>query len=967
MTRPRQLSVRRERTPSISSTLEAAVPNGVREEPADCLGAAHDASHFLLTPRAVVTPRSTEQVAAMMRESARLGLGLTFRSGGTSLSGQAVTKGILVDTRRHFGGIEVLNDGAIVRVGPGVTIAQVNARLSCYGRKLGPDPASESACTIGGVVANNSSGMACGTEFNSYRTLSSMIFVLPSGTTIDTAAADADNRLRVSEPELYAGILALRDRIRNNATSVTNLRRQYSIKNTMGYGLNAFLDHTNPVDILSHLIVGSEGTLAFVAEVTFRTVSRPAHAATGLLVFADLDTAMDHLRALTAHRPATIELLDAASLRIAQGVLNSSATLRDLIVDAHAAFLVEYQDEALSSLRDRVAASQLLVRRFPLVLAARFTEDPAERSDLWHMRKGLYASVASRRPPGSNVLLEDIAVPVEAVAETSNALLSLFESHGYDSNIIFGHAKDGNLHFTLNEWLTETTAPPRYQAFTEDLVDLVLSKSGSLKAEHGTGRMMAPFVRKQFGDELYEIMVELKGLCDPDCLLNPGVLISDNPAAHIEHFKITPATDPEVDRCVECGFCEPVCPSRHLTITPRQRIILRREMARASMAGDDVLFRHLRVRFAYDGLSTCAADGMCQTACPVQIDTGELVRRLRSENASAAESWAWQQAACHWDAVTHLGRVALDTATRVPDAVVVRILTTARAGLGAERVPLWTPDLPRAGQPRHPRSPASPEAVYFPSCIGAMFGPPEHSSGVRAAFEDLCNRAEVRLRIPRGIENLCCGTPWKSKGLHRGYETMVRALSDALGEATDQGALPVVCDASSCTEGLRLAATTHGVEVLDSVTFVRHHVIGRLTVSKPLSSIALHPTCASTRLNLNDDLLELAREISISVSVPDDWGCCGFAGDRGLLWPELTASATAPEAMALARLPAPAAHASSNRTCEIAMARATGAPYRHLLELVNEATVEPENSTGTFASAARQPGVGGPACRSLNP
>jgi D-lactate dehydrogenase len=923
---------------ALFTALEAAVPQGVRDEPADRLAVAHDASHFLLTPRAVVTPTSTEQVAALMRGSARLGVGLTFRSGGTSLSGQAVTEGVLVDTRRHFGRIEVLGDATRVRVGPGATLRQVNARLAPYGRKLGPDPASESACTIGGVVANNSSGMACGIEFNSYRTLESMVFVLSSGTTIDTGKADADECLRVTEPALYAGLIALRDRLRGNAASVAAVRRHYSIKNTMGYGLNAFLDHSEPVDILSHLIVGSEGTLAFVAEVTFRTIPLPAHAATALLVFDDLATAMGHLGELTADRPATVELLDAASLRVAQHVLSASSALRDLTIASHAAFLVEYQDDSVASLRARVADGERLAATFPLSMTSRFTDDLKERAELWHMRKGLYASVASDRPPGSNVLLEDIAVPIEAVAETCDGLIGLFDRHGYGTNIIFGHAKDGNLHFTLNEWLTGTTAPTRYQAFTEDLVDLVLSKSGSLKAEHGTGRMMAPFVRRQFGDELYEIMVQLKRLCDPDGLLNPGVIITDDPSIHTRDFKITLATDPEVDRCVECGFCEPVCPSRNLTTTPRQRIVLRREMARAAAEGDEALLDHLRHRFAYDGLSTCAVDGMCQTACPVEIDTGQLVRRLRSENVGRAEEWGWQIAARHWGSVTHAGRLALTTATHLPDPVVVGTLTVARVALGADRVPMWGPDLPGGGQPRQPKLSANPIAVYFPSCIGSMFGQPEHSGGVRAAFEELCDRAGVAMRVPKGIAHLCCGTPWKSKGLHRGYETMTGDLAGVLREATDGGTLPVVSDATSCTEGLTLLAAEHGIHVIDSLAFVRHHVLPRLTVRKRLPSIVLHPTCASTRLGLNDDLVSLAHEISDSVVMPDDWGCCGFAGDRGLLRPELTRSATAPEAAAVARENAPAAYASSNRPCEIAMARATGANYRHLLELVNEAT-----------------------------
>src|SRR4051812_39318443 len=285
------------------AALERAAPGAVAARASDRLSYAHDASHYLLTPQAVVAPRDTAQVAALLRVSAAHGVALTFRSGGTSLAGQAGTDGVLLDTRRHFRSIEVLDEGARVRVQPGATVRAVNTRLARYGRKLGPDPASESACTIGGVVANNSSGMACGTQLNTYRTLESAVLVLPSGTVLDTGAPDADDRLRTLEPEIYEGLARLRDRVRGNPASVERIRRLYSIKNTMGYGVNSFLDHTRPIDLLAHLVIGSEGTLAFVAEATFRTVPSHAHAATGLLLFPDLGSATGSLPALVASAP----------------------------------------------------------------------------------------------------------------------------------------------------------------------------------------------------------------------------------------------------------------------------------------------------------------------------------------------------------------------------------------------------------------------------------------------------------------------------------------------------------------------------------------------------------------------------------------------------------------------------------------------------------------------------------------
>ncbi|MCR1781895.1 FAD-binding oxidoreductase [Nocardioides carbamazepini] len=909
----------------------------------DRLKLAHDASHYLLTPQAVLTPADHLQVAALLRTAVRLDLPVTFRSGGTSLSGQAGTDQLLVDTRRRFRTIEVLDDGARVRVGPGATVAAVNARLAPYGRRLGPDPASETACTVGGVIANNSSGMTCGTTTNTYRTLASAVLVLASGTVLDTARPDADSHFAHHEPQMHRRIAELRDRVRADPTSVAAIRRQFSLKNTMGYGINAFLDFDEPVEILLHLVIGSEGTLAFVAAGTFRTVPLNTHRATGLLVFRDLRDATDALPALVAAELTAIELMDATSLRVAQRDPQASDLLRGLAVDRHAALLVEYQEAAPAGLADRVGASAALLAGLDLCAPATLTSDARERAALWHIRKGLYATVAGNRPSGTTALLEDVAVPVASLAAACEDLVELFARHGYDDSVIFGHAKDGNIHFLLNETFPAQGAgtTQRYLAFTDDMVDLVLGYDGTLKAEHGTGRIMAPYVGRQYGPELYDVMVELKRTCDPHGILNPDTILTDRVDLHVRDLKTTPTVEEEVDRCVECGYCEPVCPSRDLTTTPRQRIALRREIARAEQAGDTGLAQRLRADYEYDGTETCAADGMCQVACPVLIDTGQLTKRLRAENESRLEGRIWNAAAGRWSGAVRVASAGLTAAHRAP-RLASRASSAARQVASAESVPQWQDDLPRGGAPRRPSAASAPAAVYLPACISSMFGPEPGGSGVAEAVRSLSRRAGIELRIPDDVAGLCCGTPWKSKGHLAGYDAMAARVRDSLWRASEQGRLPVVIDASSCTEGLAemlRTAPTDELEVVDAVRFVATRLLDRLEVRHRLPSLTLHPTCSSTRLGLQDDLLQLAEAIADDVHLPADWGCCAFAGDRGLLHPELTAAATAAEAAQVRERPT-TAYASLNRTCEIGMTRATGRPYRHVLELLLDA-VEP--------------------------
>ncbi|TDD13202.1 FAD-binding and (Fe-S)-binding domain-containing protein, partial [Nonomuraea diastatica] len=808
--------------PALLAAVETAVPGITRARVSDRLGMAHDASHYLLTPQAVVVPESAEQVGALLRT----GLPLTFRSGGTSLSGQGVTEHLLVDTRRHFRGIEVLDDGQRVRVQPGAVLRHANARLAPYGRKLGPDPASESACTIGGVVANNSSGMTCGTHANTYRTLESMTIVLPSGTVLDTGAPDADKRLRTLEPELAQGLERLRDRVRANPGSVRRITAQFSLKNTMGYGLNSFLDHDSPAQILAHLVIGSEGTLGFVAEAVFRTV--PAHrlAATGLLVFPTLSQAMASMPDLVAAEPAAVELLDAESLRVAQTDPKADDVLRTLTVAEHAALLVEWQESHSDHLSDRERAADELFPSLSLAAPARLSRDSGDRAALWHIRKGLYASVAGARPSGTTALLEDVAVPVPALAELCDELTALFVRHRYERSVIFGHAKDGNLHFMLNERFD--TELERYAAFTEDMVEAVLSGGGTLKAEHGTGRVMAPFVRRQYGDELYEVMREIKRLCDPKGTLNPGVVLTERDDAHLRDLKAVVTVEPEVDRCVECGYCEPVCPSRDLTTTPRQRIVLRRELATAVSAGDHALARELESEYAYDAVDTCAVDGMCATACPVGINTGDLTKRLRAERHGRLAQQGWKTAAKHWDGVTRAMNLALDTAAATPPALPEAASRAARALTTPETVPQWGRDLPRGGLRRRPAPNPEADAVYLPSCLNTMFAPADGGPGVMIAFARLARRAGVRLHVPEGIGGLCCGTPWSSKGYTDGYETMGDRVRATLLEATDGGRIPVICDAASCTEGFHRLAEALPVQVLDAVAYTAQHLLPRL-------------------------------------------------------------------------------------------------------------------------------------------
>ncbi|HET9553546.1 MAG TPA: FAD-binding and (Fe-S)-binding domain-containing protein, partial [Anaeromyxobacteraceae bacterium] len=617
---------------ALHDELAAALPEDrLVVDPLRLLALGTDASFYRLTPRIAVKVQEEREVGLVLAAAARRRLPVTFRAAGTSLSGQAVGDSVLVVVAGGFRERAVLDGGARVRLGPGVIGAEANALLAPLGRKLGPDPASIGACMVGGIVANNASGMCCGTAQNSYQTIESLKALLWDGTRLDTGDPASRRAFAEAHPEIVGGLAALRDEVRADAALAERIRRKYRVKNTTGYGLNAFVDFDDPVDVLVHLLVGSEGTLAFLAELTFRTVEEQAHKASALVLYPDIEQAARAVQRLDRQVVAAAEIMDRASLRSVEGRPGMPAGLAELGPDA-CALLVEVRAGAAADLPGAVDAAVGRLVGVPTLGPVVFTADRAAADRLWDVRRGLFPAVGAARRIGTTVIIEDVAFPMEHLAAGTVELQRAFARHGYAEGIIFGHALDGNLHFVFTQDFGDPAEVARYRAFLDDVTEMVAGRfDGSLKAEHGTGRNMAPFVEQEWGAAAYRVMRRVKALLDPHGLLNPGVLLNDDPEAHLKHLKPLPPADPIVDRCIECGFCEPRCPSRALTATPRQRITVAREVARLRASGEDpARLARLEADYVYWGEETCATDGLCATACPVSIDTGEFVKKLRA-------------------------------------------------------------------------------------------------------------------------------------------------------------------------------------------------------------------------------------------------------------------------------------------------------------------------------------------------
>ena len=926
----------------------------------DLVRYASDASPYRLVPEVVVTPRTIADVVAVLNFCRESGRHATFRAAGTSLNGQSQGDGVLIDVRRHWYGMSIEDDGAALRARPGTILGHAAKFLDMHGRRLGPDPASIDACTIGGVVANNAGGMRCRLERNAYNTVRSMTFVLASGTVIDTAAPDAEEAFAAAEPELARGLLDLRAELLADKKLTKRIRHKFSIRNTNGYRLDALLDGETPLEIFRRLVVGSEGTLAFVAEVVINTLAKPRKSSVTWIALPSIVEAAELVPSLVALGAEAIELMTAPALTFTakSGEFPNTPEYWKSLDPHGAALLVEVggeDDEQLDALEAQVRKA---VAGAKLVHPLEFTRDKEAIEVDWRIREGLLGIAGELRPPGTSLINEDVCFPPDRIAEAAGDLLALMEKHKFIPGVA-GHAAYGNLHFSLTPRLDDPGDVQRYAEFMADFVDLVIGKyDGSLKAEHGTGRNMAPFVRHEWGDKAWDMMWRIKALADPTGVLAPDTVLTRSESVHLEHFKSTPTIDDVAgaNHCIECGFCEPVCPSRNVTTTPRQRIVIRREMAR--QGEDTPLFEQLLKEYEYDAIETCAADGSCQLVCPVHINTGLLMKAFRQRESTAAREKVALRIAKRYGRVETLGRAGLGASEIVSRTVGVKALTdltgVARAAISKDLVPSVPGPMPQPAPRKLPvtqREGAA--AVYFPACINRIFGraPGQNAEpSLPEALVMVSSRAGKPLWIPDGTRGLCCATPWASKGYAQGHAWMAAAVSDAMWDWSDGGALPIVVDAVSCTHGLIDDVGTHlddehrarfeQLHLIDAIEWT-HGLLPHLSIRGSKRGRALvHPTCSTLHLGLERKLVEIAEAVADEVVVPIGTTCCGTAGDRGLLHPELVRSATREEAAYASEHPADL-YLSANRTCEMGLLHATGRAYESFLfEL--EALTRPE-------------------------
>lgn len=909
-----------------------------------------DAGFYRLIPQIIIRSDSEKEISQLLALAKAKHLPVTFRAAGTSLSGQAISDSILIVAGKHWEKYDILDNGMKIRLQPGIIGQRVNDLLRPYGRKFAPDPASIKSAMVGGIVMNNASGMNCGTHANSDKMLLSARIVLADGTVLDTGDEESKKQFAEKKPEFVQKIKDLRDEVRKNGKLCERIKYKYAIKNVTGLNILPFVRFDDPFDIITHLMVGSEGTLAFLSEVTMNTEFDYPFKASAMLYFKEIKEACKAVVAMKKLVNAkgewivkSAELLDKKSL----------ASVNDTTGENLTAILTETKASTKEELQQYIAQIEDCLKQFTTFTPVHFTDDPNEYGKFWAMRSGVFPAVGGTRKLGTTCLIEDVAFHIEDLPEATADLQDLIARHGYDDACIYGHTLEGNYHFIINQSFKTAEDVKRYERLMDDVKTLVVDKyDGSLKAEHGTGRNMAPFVRYEWGDDAFAVMKAVKELFDPDGLLNPGVIFNDDPECHIKHFKPLPLTNPLVDRCIECGFCEVNCLTCGFALSSRQRIIIQREIARLKATGEDnERLKALVKGYKYWGNETCAGDGLCSTSCPMHINMGELTHVIRQQEMPEGSMGykIGNFAANHFAGIKAALRPVLTLADTAHTVLGTKAMSALTGGMHSLlNIPLWTPAMPKAFhvdkhlEAKQPKE--KNKVVYFPSCINQTMGLPHKSPEEMALVNkmvSLLNKAGYEIVFPKNMDKLCCGTIWESKGMMDIADRKSKELEEALWAASEEGKWPVLCDQSPCLH--RMRETIKKMHLYEPAEFIYNFLRDRLAFTPINEPVAIHITCSMRRMGLGDTIVALAKLCSTDVFVPEEVGCCGFAGDRGFTHPEVNKYALRKLRPQLEKKGIRMGY-SNSRTCEIGLTTNSGIPYESIVYLVDQCTTSKDKA-----------------------
>ena len=890
-----------------------------------------DASCYSYLPKVVVKAENESEVRHLIRLCQQCGTPFTFRAAGSSLSGQCSSEDVLIVCNDGFKKMEVIDDGKALRCECGVIGSDANDLLKPYNRKIGPDPATLATALVGGILNNNSSGMCCGTAQNSYKTIRSIRVVLLDGSILDTSDKKSIDQFLKEKPQMVEDILQLRKEILADEELTHLIHHKYKIKNTTGYGLNSLVDFEDIIDIINHLFIGSEGTLGFVSEIVYNTVEDVPHKGCGLMFFSTLNDASLAVVALAnmgREKVVAAEMMDYQSLKAVQTLDNVPDFVRE-VPEGTSAILFQTESYSKEIVDENLAFIKEQLKDIPTAIPSLYSQDPKEYDSWWAIRKGILPIVGGQRRKGTTVITEDVCFQIEDFTKGIEMLTELFHKYDFvDGGVIFGHALSGNVHFNITPDFSDPKDTKNFGDLVKEMSERVSGFGGSLKAEHGTGRMVAPFIEREWGRKAYEINRRIKAIFDPTRILNPDVMITDDPDVYKKNLKAQCVIDDAFTICMECGFCEKNCPSRNLTLTPRQRIALLRETKRLENEGNFAVANELKKGYEYFGVETCAACSMCKGLCPLSIDTAQIALSMRRINPPAPG--LAKKIYDNFSSTLEMCRAGVSLEGIAGAIITQKAISKITEGLHGVTgvtpyVPNTTPKANRYKLKNRIKPTNFEKVVYFSTCANRAFRQNQGYDDQRSlqqVVESLCNKAQIDIIYPEHIENLCCGLSFEN--YDDVHERAVKDLHDALMKASQNGKYPIVIDHSACFNH----AFKHmpDLEINDISEFLCKFVVPRLDITKCDERVLVHKQCKIKVLGKSQYIEDLARLCSDHVFNIKSFACDGFAGQKGFFTPELNKCATKDLASEVAEYGATLG-VSSSSTCEIGLGESGGIPF----------------------------------------
>ncbi len=921
---------------SIERDLGPRIAGDVRTDPITLALFSTAACIFRRKPLAVVAPKSTADVAAVVAYAAEHGIPVTPRGGGSSLAGAALGSGIVLDFSAHMHHVLEVDPGQKrVRMEPGAIHTRVQKAAAPYGLRLGPDPSSGDFCTIGGTIGTNAAGAHTLRHGATKDHLLAMTVVLHDGTVVrlgDDAPASA--------PATWARAAERVTEILRAGAPDFLPERPRANKNSCGYDLWGAWSPGDRVSSIDprfdplRLLCGSEGTLGIVTEAVMRLVPRPKATSVALLYFASWHEAVDAVLEARRAGASAIEAMDHTVLAF---VRQDRPDLRDLIPERfEAGLLVEFEGETEDETRTGLAALEEWVAARPgKVLDFRAARDQTERAALWSVRRAALPLVYRAEPVEKPMnFIDDTAVPVEALGEYIGGLRTIFARHR-TRYVIFGHAGNGNVHVVPLLDPHESTFVARMSAMAEEAFELTWRLGGTITGEHGDGVLRAPYLRRQYPDS-YDVMAAVKGALDPDGILNPGVVISGAatfPGDSLRYTNeyVTTGTvfdEPDyramVEHCHGCGTCRDYCPVGSTTLlephSARAKASLLMELIRGALEPGMLTEKPFK-----EVMDSCFNCKLCLSECPSQVDIPGLAVAARREfvekNGMPLRNWILGQSekvAKIASIVPGLANAAIGNplergaresvgkiAGRLDLPQFRRAFHTgdkaSKKALSLPLTPAAAPSAKVAGSGGHaagaqaharlgpipPRQvPITKRVAYFAGCF-ARFHDPE---GEAAATVKVLEANGVEVVVP---EQVCCGIALITMGAERKVRADAERNLRTLLPLVDRG-FTVVASAPSCGLALiedypRILGTDDARRLADHTIDVHQylwklHERGELNTQfneVPLN-VVYHNACHSVAQGIIEEpvrLLGLVPGLSIR---PIEDSCCGIAGTYGM-------------------------------------------------------------------------------------